>query len=84
MNRSLTIKSGQAHVQRYMKPLLQLIENGDIDPSFVVTHILSLDEAPQGYEMFKNKEDGCIKVVLKTGMNGNGVRSTNRSDELLH
>ena len=70
MNRSITIKSGQAHVQRYMRPLLELIENGDIDPSFVVTHTMSLDEAPQAYDLFKNKQDGCIKVVLKTGTNG--------------
>jgi threonine dehydrogenase-like Zn-dependent dehydrogenase len=65
MNRSLTIKSGQAHVQRYMKPLLERIQNGDIDPSFVITHRMSLDEAPRGYEIFKNKEDDCVKVVLK-------------------
>jgi threonine dehydrogenase-like Zn-dependent dehydrogenase len=72
MNRSLTIKTGQAHVHRYLKPLLNLIENGDIDPSFVVTHTMSLDDAPRGYDMFKNKEDGCIKVVLKPAANGNG------------
>jgi threonine dehydrogenase-like Zn-dependent dehydrogenase len=65
MNRSLTIKSGQCHVQRYLRPLLQRIENGEIDPSFVVSHHLPLDEAPRGYEMFKNKEDDCVKVVLK-------------------
>ncbi len=65
MNRSLTIRSGQAHVQRYMRPLLERISNGDIDPSFVVTHRLPLDEAPRGYELFKHKQDGCIKVVLK-------------------
>jgi len=70
MNRSITIKSGQAHVQRYMRRLLDLIENGDIDPSFVVTHTLSLDDAPHGYDMFKNKKDNCIKVVLKPEMNG--------------
>jgi threonine dehydrogenase-like Zn-dependent dehydrogenase len=72
MQRSITIKSGQAHVQRYMAPLLRLIENGDIDPSFVVTHTMSLEDAPKAYDMFKNKKDGCIKVVLKTNMNGNG------------
>jgi len=72
MQRSITIKSGQAHVQRYMRPLLEMIENGDIDPSFVVTHIMNLEDAPKAYDMFKNKEDGCIKVVLKTGANGNG------------
>jgi len=65
MNRSLTIKTGQAHVQRYLKPLLRRIENGDIDPSFVVTHTMDLDDAPKGYETFKNKEDDCVKVVLK-------------------
>jgi len=65
MNRSLTIKTGQTHVQRYMRPLLEKIEKREIDPSFVVTHQLSLDEAPKGYEMFNNKEDNCVKIVLK-------------------
>jgi threonine dehydrogenase-like Zn-dependent dehydrogenase len=65
MNRSLTIKTGQCHVQRYMKPLLERIQKGQIDPSFVITHRLRLDEAPQGYEMFVNKEDNCEKIVLK-------------------
>ena len=65
MNRSLTIKSGQCHVQRYMKPLLERVQRGEIDPSFVITHRLSLNEAPEGYDMFNNKEDECIKVVLK-------------------
>lgn len=78
MNRSLTIKTGQAHVQRYMRPLLQLIENGDIDPSFVVTHTLPLEDAPHGYEIFKHNQDNCIKVVLKPGMNG-GHRTQSES-----
>src|SRR4051794_36800880 len=65
MNRSLTIRSGQCHVQRYMRPLLQRIQNGDIDPSFVITHTLPLSEAARGFDMFVNKEDGCEKVVLK-------------------
>ncbi|MCL4851364.1 MAG: glutathione-dependent formaldehyde dehydrogenase, partial [Bryobacteraceae bacterium] len=65
MNRSLTIKSGQTHVQRYMRPLLERIEKGEIDASFVITHRLGLNEAPAAYEMFKNKQDGCIKVVMK-------------------
>jgi threonine dehydrogenase-like Zn-dependent dehydrogenase len=65
MNRSLTIRAGQCHVQRYMKPLLQRVQNGEIDPSFVITHTLPLDQASRGYEMFNNKEDGCEKVVLK-------------------
>ncbi len=65
MNRSLTIKSGQTHVQRYLRPLLERIERGDVDPSFVFTHTMSLDDAPQGYETFKHKRDECMKVVLK-------------------
>jgi threonine dehydrogenase-like Zn-dependent dehydrogenase len=65
MNRSLTIKTGQTHVHRYLKPLLQRIANGEIDPSFVVTHRMSLDDAPAAYDMFLKKQDGCIKVVLK-------------------
>jgi threonine dehydrogenase-like Zn-dependent dehydrogenase len=65
MNRSLTIRSGQCHVQRYLRPLLERIENGDIDPSFVVTHTMPLDDASVGYETFKHKQDDCMKVVLK-------------------
>ena len=65
MNRSLTIKTGQCHVHRYLRPLLQRVENGDIDPRFVVTHTLPLDRAPEGYETFKHKRDDCLKVVLK-------------------
>jgi threonine dehydrogenase-like Zn-dependent dehydrogenase len=65
MNKGLTMKTGQCHVQRYLKPLYEHIRNGDIDPSFVVTHRLPLDEAPNGYETFKHKQDECVKVVLK-------------------
>jgi threonine dehydrogenase-like Zn-dependent dehydrogenase len=65
MNRSLTIKTGQCHVQRYWGKLLERIENGDIDPSFVITHRMRLDDTPKGYDIFVNKEDDCIKVVLK-------------------
>jgi threonine dehydrogenase-like Zn-dependent dehydrogenase len=65
MNRSLTIKTGQTHVQRYTRALLERIHRGDIDPSFVVTHTLRLEDAPSAYETFKNKEDECIKVILK-------------------
>jgi len=65
MNRSLTIRSGQCHVQRYMRPLLERIQNGDIDPSFVITHHMRLEDAPRGYEMFLKKEEGCEKVVLR-------------------
>jgi threonine dehydrogenase-like Zn-dependent dehydrogenase len=65
MNRSLTIKTGQCHVHRYLRPLLERIERGDIDPSFVVTHQMELGRAPEGYETFKHKQDECVKVVLK-------------------
>ncbi|MDB6064263.1 MAG: alcohol dehydrogenase [Pedosphaera sp.] len=65
MNRSLTIKTGQTHVQSYMKPLLERIQKGELDPSYVITHHLKLEDAPRGYEMFRDKEDDCIKVVLK-------------------
>jgi threonine dehydrogenase-like Zn-dependent dehydrogenase len=64
-NKGLTFKMGQTHVHRYLKPLLEHIQKGDIDPSFVVTHQLKLDDAPMGYEIFKQKKDNCIKVVLK-------------------
>lgn len=64
MNKGLTIKSGQTHVQRYLRPLLEKIEDGQIDPSFVVTHRVKLEDAPKAYELFKNQEDACIKVVL--------------------
>ncbi len=63
--KGLTFKMGQTHIQRYLRPLLDRIQNGDIDPSFVITHRMPLDEAPQAYEIFRNKEDECIKVVLK-------------------
>jgi threonine dehydrogenase-like Zn-dependent dehydrogenase len=63
--KGLTFKMGQTHVHRYLRPLLERIERGEIDPSFVITHRLSLDEAPGGYDIFKHKEDECIKVVLK-------------------
>lgn len=64
-NKGLTFKMGQAHVHRYLKPLFAMIESGQIDPSFVVTHIFPLEEAPDAYEIFKNKTDGCVKVVMK-------------------
>jgi threonine dehydrogenase-like Zn-dependent dehydrogenase len=70
VNKALTIKSGQTHVQRYLKPLLDRIERGDIDPSFVVTHRLALKDAPRGYEMFKHKRNECIKIVLRPHANG--------------
>ena len=65
MNKGLTLKTGQTHVHRYLKPLLEHIQNGEIDPSFVITHRLPIDQAPEAYEIFKHKKDNCIKVVLK-------------------
>jgi threonine dehydrogenase-like Zn-dependent dehydrogenase len=65
MNRSVTIKTGQTHVHRYLEPLLKRVQNGEVDPSFVITHRLKLDDAPEAYRMFRDKEDECIKVVLK-------------------
>lgn len=64
MNRSLTIKTGQCHVQRYMRPLLERIRKGEIDPTTIISHHLPLDQAPHGYEIFKRKQDSCSKVVL--------------------
>jgi threonine dehydrogenase-like Zn-dependent dehydrogenase len=64
MNKALTLKTGQTHVQRYMKPLLERIEKDEIDPSFVITHRMSLDDAPKGYQIFLKKQDECVKVVL--------------------
>jgi threonine dehydrogenase-like Zn-dependent dehydrogenase len=65
MNRSLTMKTGQCHVQRYWKKLLEHIERGDIDPSFVITHRMRLEDAPHGFDIFTNKEEDCIKIVMK-------------------
>ena len=64
MNKALTIKTGQTHCQRYLKPLSDRIAHGDIDPSFVVTHRMKLADAPQGFDMFNRKQDGCIKIVM--------------------
>ncbi|HEY6230696.1 MAG TPA: zinc-dependent alcohol dehydrogenase [Pyrinomonadaceae bacterium] len=80
-SKGLTFKMGQTHVHKYMQQLLELIELGQIDPSFVITHRMSLDDAPEAYKTFKQHTDGCIKVVLKPGMqpslnghgNGNGT-----------
>jgi threonine dehydrogenase-like Zn-dependent dehydrogenase len=64
-NKGLTLKMGQTHMMRYMKPLLDRIQEGKIDPSFVITHQMTLDDAPRAYEIFKHKRDQCIKVVMK-------------------
>jgi threonine dehydrogenase-like Zn-dependent dehydrogenase len=64
-NKGLTFKMGQTHMMKYMKPLLDRVVEGKIDPSFVITHKLTLDEAPHAYKIFKEKKDHCIKVILK-------------------
>jgi threonine dehydrogenase-like Zn-dependent dehydrogenase len=64
-NKGLTLRMGQTHMMRYMAPLLGRVERGEIDPSFVITHRLRLDDAPQAYRTFRDKRDGCIKVVMK-------------------
>jgi threonine dehydrogenase-like Zn-dependent dehydrogenase len=64
VNKALTLKSGQTHMMRYMRPLLERVQQGQIDPTFVITHRLKLDEAPAAYRTFRDKQDGCVKVVL--------------------
>jgi threonine dehydrogenase-like Zn-dependent dehydrogenase len=64
MNRSLTLKTGQTHVQRYLKPLLDRVQMGEIDPSVIITHRMPLEQAPDAYRMFRDKQDECVKVVL--------------------
>jgi threonine dehydrogenase-like Zn-dependent dehydrogenase len=67
MQKGLTLRMGQAHVNRWTPHLLQLIEEGKIDPSFIVTHTMPLEDGPGMYRTFRNKQDGCIKTVLKPG-----------------
>jgi threonine dehydrogenase-like Zn-dependent dehydrogenase len=63
--KGVTIRMGQCNVMNYMDKLMRMIEEGKIDPSFVITHKVALDDAPKMYNTFKKKEDGCIKVVMK-------------------
>jgi threonine dehydrogenase-like Zn-dependent dehydrogenase len=65
MNKGLTVRTGQTHVQRYLAPLLKTIEEGKMDPSSIITHERPLEEGPELYKTFRDKKDGCIKVVLK-------------------
>lgn len=65
MNKGLTIRTGQTHVNRWSDDLLRRIEEGQIDPSFVITHTVGLEEGPDMYKVFRDKQDGCIKVVIK-------------------
>ena len=65
MNRGITIRTGQCHVQRYMKPLLERIERGEIDPTFVISHHMNIDQFPEGYDMFMHKRDDVMKIILR-------------------
>jgi threonine dehydrogenase-like Zn-dependent dehydrogenase len=86
VNKALTLKTGQTHVHRYLQPLLERIQEGQIDPSRLISHRLGLDDAPDAYEMFKHKHDNCIKVVLNPGEfgkrgNGNGGNGRSGHDQ---
>jgi threonine dehydrogenase-like Zn-dependent dehydrogenase len=84
VGKGLTIKTGQTHVQRYLAPLLAKIEKGEIDPSFLITHRIPLEDAPDAYEKFRTKTDGCIKVVIKPGMaTGTGISETTPEEESI-
>ena len=63
--KALTLKMGQTYVHKYLRPLLARIEQGDVDPAFVITHQLRLEAAPYGYKIFRDKKDDCIKIVLR-------------------
>ncbi|MFB9868700.1 zinc-dependent alcohol dehydrogenase [Vreelandella sulfidaeris] len=65
MNKGLTVRTGQTHVKRWSDDLLRRIDEGQIDPSFVITHSVGLDQGPEMYKTFRDKQDGCVKVVLK-------------------
>jgi threonine dehydrogenase-like Zn-dependent dehydrogenase len=80
MNRSITIRTGQTHMHRYMRPLLERIQKGEIDTTYIITHRLPLEEAPNAYQIFRDKQEECIKVVLKPhGLSGNGDSRNERS-----
>jgi len=70
MNKALTLKTGQTYMMRYMKPLLDRIEAGEIDPSFVISHKMPITDAPAAYKMFRDKQDKCTKVVLDPWADG--------------
>jgi threonine dehydrogenase-like Zn-dependent dehydrogenase len=81
---AITVKTGQTHVQRYLRPLLELIERGDIDPSFIVTHRMALEDAAEGFALFNDKQDECIKIVLKPGERAPGKVKKQRATPALH
>lgn len=67
VNKALTIRSGQQHGQRYVPRLFELIQEGELDPAFLLTHPMPLEEAARGYELFKNKEDRCMRAAFRPG-----------------
>jgi threonine dehydrogenase-like Zn-dependent dehydrogenase len=72
MNKGLTIRTGQTHVNRWTDDLLKRIESGEIDPTYIITHEAPLEAGPEFYNTFRDKQDGCVKVVLRPGMSGKG------------
>jgi threonine dehydrogenase-like Zn-dependent dehydrogenase len=70
MNKGLTMKTGQTHMMRFMKPLFDIIERGEVDPSVVISHRVPINRAPEMYSVFRNKEDECTKVVLDPWADG--------------
>jgi threonine dehydrogenase-like Zn-dependent dehydrogenase len=68
MNKGLTVRTGQTHVPRWTADLLRRIQQGQIDPTFVITHTVGLDKGPEMYKIFRDKQDGCVKVVLKPNL----------------
>jgi len=86
VNKARTVKTGQTHVQRYLQPLLELIQQGRIDPSFIISHHLSLEDAPRGFKLFGEKRDQCTKIVLKPGMKPESrpERDLSREGPVLH
>jgi threonine dehydrogenase-like Zn-dependent dehydrogenase len=76
MNKALTLKTGQTHVHKYVQPLMQRVQDGEIDPSFIITHRMSLEQAPEGYKIFRDKQQDCIKVILKPWQNGSNGHSS--------
>ena len=70
MNKGLTMRAGQTHMMRYMKPLLEKVEKGEFDPSFVISHRVPIDRAPEMYKIFRDKKENCTKVVLDPWADG--------------
>ncbi len=68
--KGITFRMGQTHMHRYLRPLLERVERGEVDPSFIITHRLTLDDAPEAYRIFRDKQDECIKVVLDPQSDG--------------